>query len=274
MISNINLNDKSKVIPIKEYGLSETEVDKIYLPEKCLSMKKEEFLENVVIIENRAYYLKYANIINELIGSFLAKKINLPSVDYQIGVYENELYALSELFYNKDFEYFYPEDYLGFKMIFKKKFRPNFVTDIYYFKNKLSQFDDNLLNELLKLIALDLKMGQVDRHGHNLMFQKNLKDGLIDLAPVYDYSNSYAFFEKPFKYYRNVYLLIRNNKQSIKSLVKKYPQIIEYFAILKELSMEEILAAIEKEKNIEIKPSEKEYRIAKDKEYTKILKML
>lgn len=274
MITNINLNDKSKVIPIKEYGLSETEVDKIYLPEKCLSMKKEEFLENVVIIENRAYYLKYANIINELIGSFLARKINLPSVDYQIGVYENELYALSELFYNNDFEYFYPKDYPGFKMIIKKKFRPNFVTDIYYFKNKLSQFDDNLLNELLKLIALDLKMGQVDRHGHNLMFQKNLKDGLIDLAPVYDYSNSYAFFEKPFKYYRNVYLLIRNNKQSLQNLVKKYPQIIEYFAILKELSMEEILAGIEKEKNIEIKPSEKEYRIAKDKEYTKILKML
>lgn len=106
------------------------------------------------------------------------------------------------------------------------------------------------------------------------MLQRNLKDGLINLAPVYDYSNSYAFFEKPFKYYRNVYLLIRNNKHSIKNIVRKYPQIIEYFDILKELTMEEILETIEKEKNIGINQSEKEYRIVKDKEYTKILKML
>lgn len=273
MTDNIILNDKSKVISINNIGISKEEANKIYLPEASLSVAKSEFLENIVIIEDRAYYVKYANIINELIGSFLAKKINLTSVDYQIGLYENELYTLSELFYNRDFEYFFPKDCQEFKMNSAKKFHPNPLSNFYHFKSKLDQFDDKLLIELLKLIALDLKMGQTDRHGHNLMFKKSIKDKNTTLVPIYDYSSSFARFKTPFKYYRNVYLLIRNNELSIKNLVSKYPQIIEYFDILKEISMEEILEAIEHEKNIEIKDVEKDYRISQDKEYTKILKM-
>lgn len=67
----------------------------------------------------------------------------------------------------------------------------NPITDMYCFRSKLSQFDEILTDELLKLIVLDLKMGQMDRHGHNLMLKKNIKTGVIDLAPIYDYSRSY-----------------------------------------------------------------------------------
>lgn len=237
-------------------------------------MERPSFFSSLVELDDGVYYMKYASIIDELIGSFLAKKIKLDSVDYQIGIYKDNIYALSKLFYNRDYEYFYPKDYQKFKMNNSSKTHPNLITDIYCFRCKLKQFDENLTNELLKLIALDLKMGQVDRHGHNLMFKKDIKTGVVDLAPIYDYSYGYPVFGVPFKYYKNVYIFIRTNYLSMMKLVRKFPQIMEYIDILKEIDMEEILEAIETEKNIKIEPDERKFRIDRDKEYTKKLKII
>ncbi len=266
------LNNSSKVIHIQNIGISEK--DKIYVPESALPTEKPLFLSNLVALNDEFYYIKYDNIINELIGSFLAKKIKLDSVDYQIGIYNNEIYALSKLFYNRDYDYFYPKDYQKFKMNYPCKTHPNLITDMYCFRCKLKQFDESLTDKLLKLIALDLKMGQTDRHGHNLMFKKNIKTGVVDLAPIYDYSSCYSVLGLPFKYYKNVYLFMRTNYISMIKLTEKFPQVMKYIDILKEIDIEEIVETIEIEKNIKIEPDEKKYRIDRDKEYTKLLKRI
>ncbi|MCI8778376.1 MAG: hypothetical protein HFI87_04445 [Bacilli bacterium] len=254
------LNSSSKVICIQSIGISEKDADKIYIPRRILAEEQRLSLDKLVMVNDEIYYIKYDNIINELIGSFLAKKINLYSVDYQIGIFNN-----------KDYEYFYPNDYSKFKINPSSIICQNPITYMYCFKSKLKQFDCNLIDELLKLIALDLKMGQLDRSGSNLMIKKNIKTEVVDFAPIYDYSNSY-FTILPFEYYINVYLFIRNNNCSLKRLTKKFPQIMEYIDILKNIDMEEILKSIEKEKNVELEYDEKEYRLTLDKEYTKLLK--
>lgn len=267
------LNSSSKVICIQSIGISEKDADKIYIPRRILAEEQRLSLDKLVMINDEIYYIKYDNIINELIGSFLAKKINLDSVDYQIGIFNDYIYTLSKLFYNKDYEYFYPNDYSKFKINPSSIICQNPITYMYCFKSKLKQFDCNLIDELLKLIALDLKMGQLDRSGSNLMIKKNIKTEVVDFAPIYDYSNSYSTI-LAFEYYINVYLFIRNNNCSLKRLTKKFPQIMEYIDILKKIDMEEILESIEKEKNIELEHNEKEYRLILDKEYTKLLKRI
>lgn len=267
------LNDKSKVIHISNTGISDEVASKFYIPNTGLSMKRYDFLSALVIINDELYYVKYDNILNELIGSFLAKKIELDSVDYQIGIFRNLIYTMSKVFYDREYNYFYPKDYPEFKH-FSKKIHPNLVTDIYCFKSYLKQFDDKIKDELLKLIALDLKMGNSDRHGHNLMLKQSIETGIIDLAPIYDYGRSYTVFDIPFKYYQNVYFLTRNNRISLSTLVRKYPQIMEYIDILKNIEMDEILEAIALDKNIKIEDKERCHHLNRDKEYTKILKQI
>lgn len=267
------LNDDSKVIHISKIGISSDDASMFYIPKTAYSMKKYDFFSNLVIIDGEIYYVKYDNILNELIGSFLAKKIELDSVDYQIGIYCNLKYTVSKLFYDREYNYFYPKYFPEFKH-FSSKVHSNPITDIYCFRSHLKQFDDKVKDELLKLIALDLKMGQSDRHGQNLMLKQCIETGVVDLAPIYDYGRSYTPFDFPFKYYQNVYFQIRNNHTSLTKLAKKYPQIMEYIDILKNIEMDEILEAIALDKNIKVEDGERCHLINRDKEYTKILKQI
>lgn len=50
-----------------------------------LSTKRYAFFSSLAIIDGKIYYVKYDNILNELIGRFVSKKINLEGAGYQIG---------------------------------------------------------------------------------------------------------------------------------------------------------------------------------------------
>ena len=67
---------------------------------------------------------------------------------------------------------------------------------------------DEVLNEILELMALDIFMGQEDRCSKNVMIEKD-KNGIIHLAPIYDFQ--YAL-KNPSLYYENDIMSLRDNR--------------------------------------------------------------
>lgn len=86
--------------------------------------------------------------------------------------------------------------------------------------NMLKRIDSCLLEEVLKLIAIDLRMGQTDRHNKNLTLQIRKDNGNLHLAELYDFSTAYQqkeyFYNKLF--YENPFIILRKNNISLSSL--------------------------------------------------------
>ena len=74
-----------------------------------------------------------------------------------------------------------------------------------------------LLHEILDLIALDVFMGQEDRCGKNVMFEKS-SDGYIHLAPIYDFQYS---IKTSSLFYRSVFHTFRSDR-SYHEFMEKY----------------------------------------------------
>ena len=100
----------------------------------------------------------------------------------------------------------------------------------------------------LKLIAVDLKMGQYDRHSENMQIKIDSL-GKIDLAPIYDYGGSYInFFVAA---YANPFVYMKKNKATFEWRFSLYPELWEYVQLLNKISLPEILDSIAQEKGIE-----------------------
>lgn len=265
----MKINSNSHVIPISSLSLSAEDKLNLNLP----SAMKLDCISRIVKIDNTFYFWKYADIINELIGSYLSSLIGLDSAQYEIGVYNGVngvTRVLSKLFFEDGFQYYYANGYEK-AMPFQTSINRNFRNYLYYFSERLNFLDSQVQSEMLKLIAVDLKMGQLDRHVENIIFKKD-KD--LHLAPVFDFTNSYSKNPKDFQYYQNPFLFLRMNAISLRKFAQTYPEIMEYVRILREITMEDILAAIEREKNVEFETCEKDYRILLDEKYSRILKKL
>lgn len=270
------ISDSSKVLKVDKLGISEEDKNKVYIPGSILSDLKNSIYYDLCIINGEFYYCKYdySKIPNELIGSYLAKKLELETVDYQIGMNDDDLLSVSKLLYEKGFEYYHASHHknaINWNLSHLKKFPWKYLEQFRGVK-KLRYFDEKIISKILKLITLDLKMLQYDRHGYNLMFKQNIETKELDLAPIYDYGNSY-FFEKRC-YYVNSFSYIKTTLSGIKNVIKKYPEIMQYFDIVNGLSMEQILSDIEKEKLIKFTDDEKKKYIDFDNEYSKVLKKL
>ena len=270
------INDSSKIIRI--YSL-QSNIDysrNTYLPVLYEDKYNQtKLIRNVIKVEDVFYYCKdiYTNdswLINELIGSYLAKQLDLPSVDYQIGTYCEFRYALSKIFYDKKYSYYFPLDYKCNMNIMKSN-RNSAQNNLY--KDKISHLDRNVRIKLLKLIALDLKMGQYDRHEYNIMFKKDNETGEVDLAEIYDYGLSYPNHDMYDCYY-NPFIELSKNSYGLGKLIKKHPEIESFIDIMKSISMEKILTDIEKEKKIEFTPQEKSSYEKLDEKYSKILEKI
>ena len=240
--------------------------EKAYVPEKFDIIKPA-----IYVHEGENYFAKSiydeAMLVNELIGSYLAKLIDLNAVDYKIGVYYGKLFALSKLFYKEDFDY----DYVGkCKCIYDVD-----KLDNEYLDDNLPQVFPILRNRLLKLALLDIKMYQCDRCSDtNIMLKKSKKTDFIDLAPVYDFGFAYppSFAEK--QIYVNKFLVVRKNKESLKLLLDKYPQINETLNILANIDMNTIIRDIQDQHEILIGEDIKNNLITQNKEITKVLKKI
>ena len=265
-------NVYNKVIKMDESGFN---CDSAYIPN---SLCDPDIKHHIYNHNGVNFYAKKADenededmIINELVGSYLAKLINLDAVDYQIGKYDNQLFILSELFYDSEFDYKYSQCYdysFLFKRIKKKFFLDNIPEEYPY-----------LRDSILKLALLDIKMVQYDRHTNsNIMIKKSKTGEYTDLAPVYDFGLSYPTLakwnEEAFNVYSNYYISIRRNAKSLKKLLKEYPQMHSTIYKLATVDMNSIFKEIENEKEILINSDIKDHILEHDKNISKVLKKL
>lgn len=259
----MDVNKNSVILMSDTKKLSYILNPNLYIPRKEAWIKK-----NVVIYENEYFHVKKTTpqeLINELLGSYLSQKLNLDAVDYRVAMDEGyNLYALSRVFYEKNYRYFkvYEFGYNTYYMYDSKIKKNDILSDIERIYSK------KLLNELLKLIALDLKMMQPDRNASNIIFKE--KEQNYQLSKVYDFGEAYT---KKFNHYFNPFLILFLGKNLLKQFIKDYPNIGEYITILNNIKIIEALEEISVRFNITFSKSEYEFYMKKDEEITKKLQL-
>lgn len=248
------LNSNSKVIPFEYNKLTEEEFKRYHIPEENSKVRRL-----VVNVNNSVFYTKSLGtycMINELIGSHLAHKLDLDTVDYEIGKSSDGFHALSRPFYEEGYRYEYFEDYFPLSKHSKKDllsalnpFQPFCLT------NGLDLLRDTALYEsALKLIAIDLKMAQIDRRGSNLQV-KIQNNEAISFAPIYDYSESLVIGDQSTFYFSSL-VWVKKNRRSLKELMRRHPELWPYLEYLLSLSIYDILESIGEERGIEFTSNE------------------
>lgn len=258
------ITEKSRVIPFQHVDVEEQDLKSLNIPTHFSFI-----IPHLTKIGDIVYYYKSAttkSMINELIGSYLARRIGLDSVDYEIGQRESDkaFFALSKIFFEEGYQYQYAAQFLeehGHKNSFNMLGNPmKLMLPCYYHLRTLRLYKGTpFYDSCLKLIAVDLKMAQHDRHRKNIQMKID-SIGTLDLAPIYDYGRAYSVrFDFA---YGNPFAFIRYTEATLDLLFRRYPDLRDYVFLLNKIDMEEILSALEQEKQIQFTSQEKkEYGI-------------
>ena len=186
-----------------------------------------------------------SNFINELIGEYLSLYLDIPSVHYKIGKADDKYGLLSLYFRDKKNRYIDPRN-IGLYANYNDL--SNLENIISCCKNE-NNFKE-VVNELSKMIAIDLYMGQTDRTSNNFVFQKN-KDGL-HLAPLYDFENSFLTPRSTYEPISYNAACLFTIKLKHKEGIKKQPELEEYLNRLLYLDIEKVLSDIQESLKIDI----------------------
>lgn len=181
------ITDKTNIIYLEDKNITKDEYKSIICESISFSRKKD-YLKMIKKYNNQIYIFKekgmnYYGLINELIGSFLAKKINLDTVSYDICKCDGKLGIASKNFKDEKYDYKYLNDLTIIKpYIFALSNINNIKEECITQENK-----DSIINQILKLICLDLYMCQRDRNMSNIQFKIDKDTNYLSLAPIYDY---------------------------------------------------------------------------------------
>lgn len=262
--------DREKIVTLN--CLTEEEDAKVFIPSNFKWINQHVS----VLSYNGDFYvakntnrLKIRNVRNELIGSYLAKAINLDAVEYKIAEREIEIgyglciddveykiterriengYGLciaSKLFF--DAAYKYDNAYAFFRCAPDEHLTDEDKNSLSFLCKTefLEQIEDkSLRSAILKLIMLDLKMFQRDRHEENIIFKT--KDGITLMEKAFDFGESYIVDNL----YGNPFLLLQKNEASLEALAKKFPEISHYASILSSIDIRDVLYTIQNEESI------------------------
>lgn len=271
----MKLTDSSYIIPFDNIPISRREQLMFNAPH---TMKYAT--NNIVCIDGKYYYAKACTsnaLINELIGSYFSALIGLDAVDYKIGMDKKNtgfLYALSEIFYQEDYSYHTVDHHYGMRpddsKMYGKGIERHYICDT----SILEYIDSPILSDsVIKMTAVDMKMGQIDRYDHNVLLRR--KDAIVELEKVYDFGASYIEGEYSlYNCYYNPFLLIKRNTISLWGLAYKYPQIKESAAILSSTPLYDVLKKIESRFNVKIEDKDILGYIEKDDMLSKILRKI
>ena len=275
----MKLNDSSNVIQFEPTSISIEELKNIGIQQHFEDMKK-----HVVKIDGKYYYSKICrsrDMVSELIGTYLCDLVGLDVVDYLIGQTgtgepSNYYYALSEIFYKKGYFYSTTQDYFEMRpddeKVYSQKMDRFFICDTCV----LDQIDNpELINSVMKMTAVDIKMGQIDRHNYNVMLRLTM-NGKAEMEKLFDFGGAYEDDPPYPEYYcyDNPFLIVRKNTISIMRLVKKYPQIRESAAILRDVPLYDVIKEIEKRFNIKIEDKDIPSYLKMDKQFNRVLRKI
>ena len=214
-------------------------------------------------------YFKCFNI-NELIGSKIAKEINLRTVDYYIAKSEfNDIILSSPSFKRMGYVYLDHNSFLSYKLR-----RDNFENHIeFYLSECINDANrEEFLDDFFKLLALDTYMMQKDRCGCNLTFEINEINKYLRLAPIYDYEQSFERSIDNFFCRNPLWDFMGFTEYSI--LMDQYPIFREKLKEIQEISLKSIIENIELEKHIIIPDNIKEYYENEEKNSLKLLQKI
>ena len=126
-------------------------------------------------------------LLDELMGSYLAHFIELPTISFQVAKTDTFLGLASRNFRKEKYDYYF-FDQLPVKGLLE--FSTTFINIEVLKSLCINSINiDKLTDHIMKLLALDLYMLQMDRSVVNLQFQIDRDTRFFDLAPIYDFSN-------------------------------------------------------------------------------------
>lgn len=266
------LNDSSNVIQFSFQNIIdelEDFIDEDFQPE----------IREYVKINGEYYYAKMVSsreMLNELIGSYYSKLVGLDAVDYKIGILNGQLYALSKMFFKKDISYVYCAEYFSPSLYFSTTNR-NVIKGKEFFleSSNLKRLNsDEAIKSILQMSAIDIKMNQADRHSFNIIIR--IVNGIAYIEKVFDFGWAYDIYpdEDSAVYYKNPFIIVKKDCVSVSMLADKHPEFGRCAAILSNAPVSDVIREIERENNIKVSDEDFKYYVAKDKEYSKLLKKI
>lgn len=209
-------------------------------------------------INGDIHYIKEVTpyrMINELIGSYFSKKVELDTVDYEIGKCGEDIYALSKSFHQEGHQYTTFKEYFSSSISSQEATRRYWFSCFFppkYIICKTGRLDllkgTEMYEPALKLVAVDLRMGQIDRNNSNLQLTIDANQ-VPSFAPIYDYGESYIHGVQS-TLYRSPYISVRRNGLSLNQFVQEHPKVWDYIDYLLGLSILDVLEEIGDEKEI------------------------
>jgi hypothetical protein len=227
------ITDKTKVLDLSESTYVSVD-EKLKVLDLASTLAHQYARLNMFYKDSTWYYYKKEDvnagypfsITDELLGSYLSKKLGLDSVSYQVAFNKNT-YGVASINFKKD-----GFSYTTYKDLFKEIPFYILFSDI----DSLDKEQLEILNKLLKLLSLDIYMLQKDRCNANLQFEIDKQTQYINIAKLYDFSNCDFKVGQSGLFYKSV--LGNVDEIIIQKIIRKYPHFKEYISFLLEESME------------------------------------
>ncbi len=220
---SISRQQKYQVLGLPSSSLTNRYIERMYYQNlKWFYFKSEE-----------SRYGYPFSILDELMGSYLAKIIELPAVSFVVAKTKDSIGIASENFRMESSDYYFIQQ-LPVKTLLENRFN---LASLDILKSLcIDPINAVQLEEhILKLLALDLYMLQKDRGDTNLQFQINHATQYLDLSAVYDFSNCIEEAELASVMIRNPIVVLNYN--TIRLLIKKYPKFTKYIESLQNQTM-------------------------------------
>lgn len=277
---------KTPILEIKNDCAIPNEIKEKVLDVSADEERKKEYQKMMVYHNQNWYYFKKEQkynaypfyLIDELIGSYLCKELKKKTVTFFLARYKKDLGLVSKNFKTEENEYI-SSDFILEKYYQEKEsvFIPQ-VKNFSYLKtlNEKESDKEMLIHHILEMMAIDLYMIQTDRKGANIQFQKNKETGVIDLAPLYDFSNCLDEW-KVGDFIKSDFLWLGD--LSLPKLAKQYPYFKEYLLNLLEYKMSDLWKKISidydfNQETIAYEEILKHYQKKEKKQYKRIRELI
>ena len=186
--------DLNNIVDMTEFSCFQDEYDSSsekYILNLAKSINIESDLlstyNNWLKINNKYFYFKSNNAFQELLIEKLFEEVKVRTVKHQIVKFNDEIGIISQNYRKPNLLYYYFSEIItGYSS------ENNFIEINNSIKKAMKHEDyENYLNQMFKIIAVDILFGQYDRWEYNVFFAKSKEH--ICLAPMFD--NGCIFLE-------------------------------------------------------------------------------
>lgn len=244
-------NENSKVISIDRNNfVKKREFKKLDIP-----AHEKDLMDHWFKHQGNYYFFKYVDGLNEFIGQYLAEYFSLETAKYFLVEYNGNIQVASQYFKMPEYKYFDTLK-LGEKINLQDLLTPKY---------------SDVRNDLLKLFAIDIYMRQCDRTSQNLLFKQD-KEGVVSLAPAFDYSNS--FYYSKYKKYETEIISFDLLSDEFQQFLANNQKLREYLINLDNLDIEKVLKYLEHKFAIDILKEYRDYYLKQDEISKKLIKRI